>query len=583
MPVDDLAIDIEQISPLESEDLDDVNDDLAHLAHDFDITAYLGQPEPVLHKSIGPGGKKIDMEAQRYVLDDSEDDQIDVETVSNCTSPVLQRNEDSTSPVLEAGDVDSLLAQFEAKTEHHLNNSFAYENFFDVKADISLMPIFNDFSEWNTPNKLELDVKVEDVKPDLNEIKKEDNKPCIAKIEPPIVHIKEETSIKEEKKLTVDELPQKLLDRMKLSSKKKTVSVIPAQPNKKRSRQSNPEKIKIIRQPTDEPEKKILKIEAKTIKTEVLEELSSRAQQRGHYERGDHNYCLEPSQYFLNLTKDSGFESGEEDEKYSIRNQPTVKNSDGKLMVSLLKANTLRNHAIKQKRKLNLEEYKKRRELDFKSSASNSPLSSGRESPLIVEDEKTKQLKHQELLMKMASEVLKAKKAIDKNTSKSNLTELPPIIILNSKPIKITSVTKPTLVKKNVITPPPNLEVKTIVSVGTNTEETLDDCKKLDEIKPILEKSSVKISTNSLIASMLQNIPKLKSKQKVTKENNVRQEHGEDKTIVYLDKNRPKAVTCSVYVQTDFCKNDLIEKRRRSSASWSSQSRSESSSSRSSR
>lgn len=62
------------------------------------------QPEPKLRL----GGKRIDMEAQKYIVDDSEgdseDDHVDVETIS----------ERGDCPVLEAGDVNSLLEQFEA-------------------------------------------------------------------------------------------------------------------------------------------------------------------------------------------------------------------------------------------------------------------------------------------------------------------------------------------------------------------------------------------------------------------------------------------------------------------------------------
>lgn len=54
-------------------------------------------------KKLRAGIKKIDMKAQRYILD--EDDEVDVETVSECGDP---------SPILEAGDLNSLLEQFEA-------------------------------------------------------------------------------------------------------------------------------------------------------------------------------------------------------------------------------------------------------------------------------------------------------------------------------------------------------------------------------------------------------------------------------------------------------------------------------------
>lgn len=83
----------------------------------FDIASYVtgsstlvdSKPivTPIVEKKHKFGGKKIDMKAQRYVIDDQEDDHIDVETVS----------ENGSLPVLEAGDLDSLLEQFEASEE----------------------------------------------------------------------------------------------------------------------------------------------------------------------------------------------------------------------------------------------------------------------------------------------------------------------------------------------------------------------------------------------------------------------------------------------------------------------------------
>lgn len=93
----------------------------------FDITSYINdntlEPSTFESDSIAPsppqsivnekkpriGGKRIDMKAQRYVIDDPEDDHVDVETVSENGNP----------PVLEAGDLDSLLEQFEASEEFH--------------------------------------------------------------------------------------------------------------------------------------------------------------------------------------------------------------------------------------------------------------------------------------------------------------------------------------------------------------------------------------------------------------------------------------------------------------------------------
>lgn len=87
----------------------------------FDITSFLTEPEPQetsdnvtskptevakqQPKKLRTGGKKIDINARKYIVSDSEDDHIDVETVSE---------HGDSAPVLEAGDLNSLLEQFEA-------------------------------------------------------------------------------------------------------------------------------------------------------------------------------------------------------------------------------------------------------------------------------------------------------------------------------------------------------------------------------------------------------------------------------------------------------------------------------------
>lgn len=193
-------------------------------------------------------------------------------------------------------------------------------------------------------------------------------------------------------KQILEALPQELIKRIKESGKRKPISVIPPIPNKKprlgpRVQESSPQ----------------------LVKNKFSKLVNSDAVQL------DHDYCTSLSPYPKNPKKDSGFESSEEDERAILRNQPTVKNADGKLMVSLLKSNTIKPTANQiaenkqQKRKLNLAEYKKRREFSVQSnenSQNNSPMNSGRNSPTAVEDENTKRQKHQEKLMRMAMELL---------------------------------------------------------------------------------------------------------------------------------------------------------------------------------
>lgn len=211
-------------------------------------------------------------------------------------------------------------------------------------------------------------------------------------------------------KQILEALPQELIKRIKASGKRKPISVIPPIPNKKprlgpRVQESSQQLVK----------NKI----PKNVKSDVV-----------HL---DHDYCSSLSPYPKNPKKDSGFESSEEDERAILRNQPTVKNADGKLMVSLLKSNTIKSTMSQvtenkqQKRKLNLAEYKKRREFSVQSnenSQNNSPMNSGRNSPTTVEDENTKRQKHQEKLMRMAMELL--------NTPAKSSTGIDPL----NKPVK---------------------------------------------------------------------------------------------------------------------------------------------------
>lgn len=113
------------------------------------------------------------------------------------------------------------------------------------------------------------------------------------------------------------------------------------------------------------------------------------------------------------------------------------------------------------------------------------------------------------------------------------------------------------------------MDVKTLFSVGTNTPSisNLPLCAEpvVEEIKPLLQ--NAKISTNSLITSVIENIPKVKSKKCATdKETKMKPKfearvHGENKTIVYLPKNRILPSTCTVAVQTD-CSDLMLEKEK---------------------
>lgn len=85
---------------------DNLDDDIE--ASNFDITSFINDPT-IEERKIKAGVKKIDMQAQKYIVeegeeDDDEDENVDIETVEDCEN----------SPVLQAGDLKSLLEQFEA-------------------------------------------------------------------------------------------------------------------------------------------------------------------------------------------------------------------------------------------------------------------------------------------------------------------------------------------------------------------------------------------------------------------------------------------------------------------------------------
>lgn len=131
---------------------------------------------------------------------------------------------------------------------------------------------------------------------------------------------------------------------------------------------------------------------------------------------------------------------------------------------------------------------------------------------------------------------------------------------------------------------PPDMEKKTLVSIGVNTEmkrkknvDPLAPVEQLEQIKPVLQKISDKINSNSLITSVIENIPKVINNCSTgdTKTEPPKLEHGEDKTIVYLPKNRAPTDTKDTSTQTNISliqqtKASRYRRRRNSSTSSSS-------------
>lgn len=251
-----------------------------------------------------------------------------------------------------------------------------------------------------------------------------------------------------------------------------------------------------------------------------------------------------------------------------------------------------------QKKKLNFEEYKKRRNgllTPKNNSQSCSPNTSTCSSPL-PEDEHQKMLKHQEKLRKMAQEVLKtapkSEKKVDPNYTLPPISPNSSASLPGSPAIKIEAAVKPEFpsnveeaVSERLIKPevselsfqppevPPNLERKVLVSFGVNTdfriardEDPLAPVEKLQEIKPLLEKACNKINENSLIASVIENIPKVIDKNekpadsKSTTKQGEHYEHGECKQFIYLEKDRVRCETKDAETQTNI---SLIEQSKR--------------------
>ncbi|KAF5291185.1 hypothetical protein FQA39_LY14427 [Lamprigera yunnana] len=468
-------------------------------------------------------GKKMDLAGQCYIYD-KEENVLDIKEEFDCDIKVEKDNDsenefidpeeipDHEPPILHAGDVNSLLEQFEATENYQPKHLQSHVNKI-VKTETIIESIDNkkvDIKEAAVDNKESIDNK-ESV----------DNKQIL------------------------DALPEELIIKIKASSKRRLVPVIDAMPHKKRSKKMQPELSTNVTVPTYE----------KTIKNECVQL--------------DHDYCSQSTPYPKHPQKDSGFESAEEDEQRSIlKKQPTVKGADGKLMVSLLKVNTIRNSIVtennKIKKKLNLEEYKKRREGFVVSSKPNNSIESNdTNTPTIVEDENMRLLKHQQKLMQMAEEVLRT-------PPKSAL----PIPIQNS-------VAESTFAPVLPVPPSPprvlptNIEVKTLVSMGVNTDMTSTNVSstELEEIKPILQSATSKINDNSLITSVIKNMQKVKTvvvPQSDSCKNVKNGEHGEDKTIVYLDKCRPPIETRHVEVQTEPEIEDTTKHKRKRNLSTSS-------------
>ncbi|XP_050310541.1 peroxisome proliferator-activated receptor gamma coactivator-related protein 1 isoform X2 [Anthonomus grandis grandis] len=557
----------------------------------FDIAEYVFEEDKQTRKSIKVepqepkrtekvlkmGMKKIDLKAQKYIIEETSEDSSDLkvqrtikETIkeedSECDVDIETVSEEESSTILEAGDIKDLLEQFEATEVTNIEQTKCQNLSLDVKVQIKCEPTViqenvdecKDVKGKKVKVEKKLEQKVIKPKPATTNnrkptvpkppplVQKLAPAPPVPKLAPPLI------AAPAGNRQVLASLPQDLINRIKESSsgKRKPITVIqpipPANVKKKgKSEKSEP--------PTPPP----------GVKEEEEEEEPPKVPVDCATVHLDHSYCSTAKQIVSSKNRNSTGFSGvkEEDKGGIISRQPTVKNADGTLMVSLLKANTIRQiepptlTTIKnEKKKLNLEEYKKRRNgimIPKTTHSQNNNSCHKRPGP---EDPHQKMLKHQEKLRKMAQEVLNALpkapapiKQEEPTTPRDNMTDI------KTEPPKV----------------PDNLERKVFVSFGVNTdikvkknEDPLAPVVKLQEIKPLLERASDKINGSSLISSVIETIPKvLEKNEKENEEKPIKDEvHGEHKQVVFLEKDRPRCETRDAETQTDI---SLIEQRRR--------------------
>ncbi|GLV44403.1 ebony [Carabus blaptoides fortunei] len=637
--------------------------------------------------------KKVKCEERRRSLhEDSEEDCIDVETV-----------ETEQMPVLQARDLTSLLEQFEASEA--VNPKLPQTLFEEKPAAVdheksTLLSKPGMVKQEPSSNCQQLDAKITTETKSTSLENSTKCKQIIGELKPKKSLNLEPRNGKHMNKNIRDSLPLELIQKIKASGTKKSISVIPAMPSKKsrtgRVHDTQLNRNKILKRvapscPTNEsyqldhdycsPAR--MPQPSPPVQPSTLVQPSPRRNSSDtdnscvakKFSSPNHSFslgkkelkCDRNVEYLMtqklstvessdmlndevnkvkktvaNLIDDTAIRIGKQiknainnenavlkqkmlRQDSLLKNQPTVKSADGKLMVSLLKANSRNNVSMiskmngntivntvntndeqiqniivteeevkrnAKKRKLNLEEYKKLRGDIIKTpSCESSPGNSGANSPMPAQNDKEKVIeeKYQEMMSKMASEILKTNAKSRPTSCDATLEEFVP-----------PNVQKVVKVEEKVDEKPPktiDYEIKTIVSIGVNTDESFlrsqqskiafkvnkqrdlqkkkssesENCspKKLSEmITPILQNASMKINSHSLItnitATLLQQSPKVSHKQEATvKLENASDkmdsvlvkeeaaEHGEDKTVIILNKNLEKPAVKCIGIQTD--------------------------------
>lgn len=584
--------------------------------------------------------EKTDMDPEEKFVKkkqmDEEEDHIDVETVS----------EPSEMPVLEARDLTSLLEQFEASEAVNPRST---------EEEAVIKPLFSSNKPLNPgkPSKNPEQTTTSNANNNnISKVKPSVTKPEPELVTPAVIKPKQLTPSKSVNKNIQDSLPIELIQKIKASGHKKSISVIPAMPSKKQ-RGAKQEPLtpknfrnKLIKIPSNESiqaDHDYCSVSPPTIPKNNIRRSSDESSER----KRDSNKQIDDTALRIEQQIKNAINK-QKNNDLLMKYQPTVKNANGQLMVSLLKTN--RNNTVNvntvnandeqiknivivndlddakwsKKKKLNLEEYKRRRgdviNKSCDNSGANSPVS-GACSPMqqiqpkeMNQEEKYRN--HQQLLMKMASEILKTPAKSNKPFSEAKLEEFVPPEARKSELAQPTQKVEPPK-------PAEDFDIVTYVSIGVNTDltqiekrkdskaaskvskketvsknnkceveetppkkavDSVVDPKKITQIiQPILQNPAVKISSNSLItnitSTLLQNTPKASPKHSDTKKAvqkvspivspkcdsaaNEQQEHGEDKTVQVLEKNRKMPEMVSVEIQTDEIVEELKEKPAR--------------------
>uniref|UniRef100_A0A6P7F0K3 Peroxisome proliferator-activated receptor gamma coactivator 1-alpha n=1 Tax=Diabrotica virgifera virgifera TaxID=50390 RepID=A0A6P7F0K3_DIAVI len=549
----------------------------------FDITEYLNDVDPIPQAPVSTnsanvsptsssesctsntnassrkfkaGMKKMDLQAQRYIIEEDDDD-VDVETISEC---------EENTPVLEAKDLTTLLEQFEATQIPHFPDNFVSESIpshiFEeeeatpvnikqvVKKEEALVvkqeAIDDDYTYGYGRRKGsdKKNRKIDKRKKDDSASNLKEQAPAVSKKEPqlPLIVKKEPVS-----PIAIKKEPQS-----PLVIKKELVSPVVVVAKK----EPVPPVIVKKELPSPIPNKST----PKPVNTKNVTTSTSKPQSVDPP-------SLKPDEYIQKLPKAP--EKPLQPSKKPLETPQKV--SDSRQKPSVCSESTTSNTPNKQILDYLPQELIER----IKESGKRKPISvippiptKKRGCPRM--QEACAQLSRNKMI-KLVGDV-----HLDHNYCSMNMVESYP-----KNPKKDSGFESAEEEERTVIGNQPTVKTadgKLMVSLLKVRRKNLDPLapvERLDEIKPLLQKASDMINGNSLITSVIENIPKVIDScdpKHIAPENKDRLEHGEDKTIVYLPKNRVCQETQSVECQTNISliqqtKASRYRRRRVSSSS----------------